>query len=54
MDLRAWAARFAVAYHRITKDILPRFPDREILLAKAVAAAEGDLVWLPAELTMTR
>lgn len=54
MDLRAWTARFAVAYRHITVDILPRFPEREVTLAHAVAASEGDLVWLPAELTMTR
>ncbi|MDI9847629.1 hypothetical protein QM467_06085 [Rhodoblastus sp. 17X3] len=53
MDLRAWIARFAEAYHRITKDILPRFPEREVVLARAIAAADVELVWLPAEFTMT-
>lgn len=54
MDLRAWAARYGRAYGRIVENILPRFPRDDIAAARAVASSEGDLMWLPAELTHSR
>lgn len=52
ISLPAWSERFGRAHRRITEQILPCFPAREIAMAKAVAEADGHLVWLPAELTM--
>lgn len=51
MSLSTWSERFGRAHRRITEQILPRFPAREIAMAKAVAESDGHLVWLPAELT---
>jgi hypothetical protein len=52
MNMAAWTERFGRAHHRITQQILPRFPEREIVMAKAVVEAEDHLLWLPAELTL--
>lgn len=52
MNMAAWTGRFGRAHYRITQQILPRFPEREIVMAKAVAEAEEHLLWLPAELTL--
>lgn len=54
MDLNAWGARYGRAYGRILGSILPRFPKIDIAAARAVASSEGDLMWLPAELTQSR
>lgn len=51
MDIATWATRFGEAHARITEQILPRFPDQEVALARTVAEAERELLWLPAELT---
>lgn len=53
MNLAAWESRYGRAHVRIVHQILPRFPAPEIADAKAIAAAEADLVWLSAELTHT-
>lgn len=53
LNLAAWQDRYGEAHFRITQQILPRFPASEVAMAKAIAAAEDDLLWLPAELTMS-
>jgi hypothetical protein len=53
LDLDVWKARYGRAYGRIIKQVIPRFPATEIAAAKAIAEAETDLIWLPAELTMS-
>ena len=53
MNLKAWWERYGRAHDRITKHILPRFPAKEVAIAKAIAEAETYLVWLPAELTLS-
>lgn len=51
INLDTWSNRFGRAHRRIIEQILPRFPTREVIMAKAVAEADEHLVWLPAELT---
>jgi hypothetical protein len=51
MNLDAWTGRYGAAYWRITRNILPRFPEAEIIVARSIVESEGDLIWLPAELT---
>ncbi len=53
MNLSAWAERYGRAHSIITKQILPRFPGKDVAMAKAIAETEDDLLWLPAELTMS-
>ncbi|AZO07744.1 hypothetical protein EJ074_00330 [Mesorhizobium sp. M3A.F.Ca.ET.080.04.2.1] len=50
MDAGSWRGRFGRAYHRITQQILPAFPDEDIRQAedKALSAGNG-LLYLPPE-----
>jgi hypothetical protein len=54
MPLDAGSTRYGRAYGRISFQILPRFPASEVAMAKAVAEAESDLMWLPPELIYSR
>jgi len=54
MSIDAWSTRYGRAYGRIVCQILPRFPAKEVAMAKAVAEAESDLIWLPPELIYSR
>jgi hypothetical protein len=53
MNLNSWSQRYGRAHQRITVQILPRFPEREVTMARAVAESDGDLMWLPAELALS-
>jgi hypothetical protein len=44
-----WAAKFARAHDRITRQILPAFPENAVAAARAIAASRTDLLYLPPE-----
>jgi len=46
-----WRLKFGRAHHRITRQILPAFPESAIAAARAIAAGRTDLIYLPPEAT---
>jgi hypothetical protein len=44
-----WEQKFARAHHRITRQILPAFPQSAVAAARAIAASRTDLLYLPPE-----
>ncbi len=51
LDLASWASRYGYAFGQITMNILPKFSPTQLANAKAIASDDGQLLWLPAELT---
>ncbi|HLW01597.1 MAG TPA: hypothetical protein VKT82_23270 [Ktedonobacterales bacterium] len=49
-----WAARFGHSFQRIVHQILPAFPEAIIASARAIAASQEDLIYLPPNLQTLR
>jgi hypothetical protein len=50
MDTEEWALKYGRAHTRITQQILPRFTSSQLIEARAIAASNQDLLYLPPEL----
>jgi hypothetical protein len=44
-----WSAKFARAYRRIAEQILPAFPEADVLAARAIATSTASVLYLPPE-----
>jgi hypothetical protein len=44
-----WSAKFARAYRRIAEQILPAFPEADVLAARAIATNTASVLYLPPE-----
>jgi hypothetical protein len=51
LSAQDWRLKFGPAHHRITRQILPAFPESAVAAARAIAAGRTDLIYLPPEAT---